>query len=122
MIFAKVLATFADMRQLNHDPRAITRHRENAGLTRTALAEKIGCSLSLVSEIESGTRNARDYLLERMADVFGCPVSRLQSAYRRQRKTAPAADGPVSEVRDSKRSDGAADMPELRSTPVSRSA
>lgn len=110
------------MRQLNHDPQAITRHRENVGLTRTALADQIGCSVSLVSEIERGTRNARDYLLERMAAVFGCPISRLQSESRRRRAAAAAADGAVPELRDAERPDGAEDLPVVRHASVGRSA
>jgi transcriptional regulator with XRE-family HTH domain len=49
-----------------------------AGLTRTALAERIGKSLSLVSEIEAGTRNATPEVMRLMAEALNCPIVVLQ--------------------------------------------
>jgi transcriptional regulator with XRE-family HTH domain len=49
-----------------------------AGLTKTALAERIGKSLSLVSEIESGTRNATPEVLRLIADALNCPIVAIQ--------------------------------------------
>lgn len=57
---------------LHHKPRAVTRERERLGLTRTELARRVGVSLSLVSEIEKGTRNATPAVILRMAAVFEC--------------------------------------------------
>lgn len=68
------------MKKLNHRPARVTRAREAAGLTRTQLAEKLSCSLSLVSEIESGTRNALPDRLELMAEVLEVPVEKIASA------------------------------------------
>ncbi|GAB3213285.1 hypothetical protein GCM10027294_43420 [Marinactinospora endophytica] len=64
---------------MNHSPHAVTRAREAAGLTKTDFAQLLGCSLSLVSEMESGTRNASRERLARMADVLGVPTNTLTS-------------------------------------------
>ena len=58
---------------LDHEPEAITYARQQAGLTKTALAEMCGVSLSLISEIESGTRNATPAMLNKLADALNCP-------------------------------------------------
>lgn len=63
---------------LDHDPEAVTYARTKAGLTKTQLAERIGVSLSLISEIEKGTRNATPTNLTRMAEVLNCPVVVLE--------------------------------------------
>lgn len=63
---------------LDHEPEAVTYAREMAGLTKTALAEAIGRSLSLVSEIESGTRNATPEVLRDIARALNCPIVVLQ--------------------------------------------
>lgn len=98
------------MRKFNHDPRAVTRHRSDAKLTKTALAQRLGCSLSLVSEIEGGTRNAQPDLLERMAKIFDCPVSALQP----RRTAEEAGDVDVPRVRHEERPAGAGHVPEVR--------
>ncbi|MEV0660169.1 helix-turn-helix domain-containing protein [Actinomadura luteofluorescens] len=64
---------------LNQDPEAVTEARENADLTKTALAKAVGRSLSLISEIEGGTRNAKPDLLESIAAVTGVPVAQLKA-------------------------------------------
>lgn len=64
---------------LNQDPEAVTKAREDAGLSKTALAKAVGRSLSLISEIEGGTRNAQPDLLERIADETDVPVERLMA-------------------------------------------
>ena len=46
---------------LDHEPASVTYAREQAGLTKTALAERCEVSVSLISEIESGTRNATSW-------------------------------------------------------------
>jgi transcriptional regulator with XRE-family HTH domain len=58
---------------LDHEPIAITYARKQAGLTKTALAEMCGVSLSLISEIESGTRNATPAMLNKLAEALNCP-------------------------------------------------
>jgi transcriptional regulator with XRE-family HTH domain len=89
------------MRQFNHDPEAVTRWRESVRprLSKTALAERLGCSLSLVSEIEGGTRNARRDLLEQMAEIFGCDVAELEP----RRETAATADVDLQQLRNAER-------------------
>lgn len=47
--------------------------RKQAGLTKTAVAQALGVSLSLISEIEAGTRNATPENINRLAGVFNCP-------------------------------------------------
>lgn len=66
---------------LDHEPEAVTYARERAGLTKTDLAVQLGVSLSLISEIEAGTRNATHRLQRRMAQVLNCPVVVLQRKY-----------------------------------------
>ncbi|GAB3115971.1 hypothetical protein GCM10027160_24170 [Streptomyces calidiresistens] len=56
---------------LDHDPDAVRAAREAAGLTRTALAREVGVSLSLMSEIESGTRNCTPERMAEIARVLG---------------------------------------------------
>ena len=58
---------------LDHEPEAVTYAREKAGLTKTQLARACGVSLSLISEIESGTRNATPAMLIKLASALNCP-------------------------------------------------
>jgi transcriptional regulator with XRE-family HTH domain len=58
---------------LDHQPEAVTFARERAGLTKTRLAQICEVSLSLISEIESGTRNATPAMLNRLATALNCP-------------------------------------------------
>jgi transcriptional regulator with XRE-family HTH domain len=62
----------------HHSPEAVTRARENAGLTQKALAEQCGFSYQLLCDIEAGRRNANPDRLRAMARVIGCSVSDLQ--------------------------------------------
>ncbi|MFF5668875.1 helix-turn-helix domain-containing protein [Streptomyces hygroscopicus] len=63
---------------LHHSPEAVTRARENAGLTQKSLAEHCGFSFQLMCDIEAGRRNANPDRLRAMARVIGCSVSDLQ--------------------------------------------
>ncbi|HEX6469729.1 MAG TPA: helix-turn-helix transcriptional regulator [Streptosporangiaceae bacterium] len=47
--------------------------REQSGLTKTQLARMCGVSLSLISEIESGTRNATPAMILKLASALNCP-------------------------------------------------
>ncbi len=69
---------------LDHDPQSVTEAREERGLTKTALARKVGVTLSLISEIEKGTRNAHPEMIRRLAKALRVP------AYRLKRKSAMA--------------------------------
>ncbi|MGK5529327.1 helix-turn-helix domain-containing protein [Streptomyces sp. URMC 129] len=71
---------------LDHEPEAVTYARQAAGLTMTALADRMGVSVSLISEIESGTRNATPQRLRALAEALNCPVVVLQ---RKQSVGAP---------------------------------
>ncbi|MBM9506491.1 helix-turn-helix domain-containing protein [Actinacidiphila acididurans] len=65
-------------RKLHHEPAAVTWAREKSGLTKRALAQAIGISEQLMSEIESGWRNATPANLAKIADVLNCPVVVLE--------------------------------------------
>jgi DNA-binding XRE family transcriptional regulator len=58
---------------LDHEPEAVTYARRQAGLTKTQLAQACGVSLSLISEIESGTRNATPTMIIKLAEALNCP-------------------------------------------------
>ena len=58
---------------LDQEPAAVTYARQQAGLTKTALARRCGVSVSLISEIEAGTRNATPAMIRKLADALNCP-------------------------------------------------
>jgi transcriptional regulator with XRE-family HTH domain len=58
---------------LDHEPAAVTYARERSGLTKTQVAGACGVSLSLISEIESGSRNATPAMIIKLASVLNCP-------------------------------------------------
>lgn len=58
---------------LDHEPAAVTYAREHAGLTKTQLAEACGVSVSLISEIEAGTRNATPATIRKLSGALNCP-------------------------------------------------
>jgi transcriptional regulator with XRE-family HTH domain len=58
---------------LDHEPEAVTYARMQAGLTKTQLAEACQVSVSLVSEIEGGTRNATPAMIGKLARALNCP-------------------------------------------------
>lgn len=70
---------------LDHEPEAVTWARERSGLSLTQLAARSGIRLSLLSEIEGGTRNATPANLLKIAEALNCPVVFLE------RKRVPAA-------------------------------
>lgn len=57
----------------DHEPEAVKYAREQAGLTRAALADAVGCAPSLITEIENGTRNAHPAMIIRLATALNCP-------------------------------------------------
>ncbi|TDD68575.1 helix-turn-helix domain-containing protein [Actinomadura rubrisoli] len=76
--------------KLNQCPEGVAEARRNAGLTKTALAGAVGRSLSLISEIEGGTRNAQPDLLAKMAAILDVPVEQLTACEPRN-AAAPGA-------------------------------
>lgn len=66
-------------RRLNHEPKAVTYARENAGLTQAALAERVGISFQLMSDIERGYRNATPATIKKLAAALNCPRVVLES-------------------------------------------
>lgn len=65
-------------RPLNHEPEAVTYARENAGLTKRALASQCGISEQLMCQIEFGRRNATPTTLKKLAEALNCPLVVLQ--------------------------------------------
>lgn len=63
---------------LNHEPEALTWAREKAGLTRDAVAKRLGCAPSLVTEMEKGTRNVTPENLLKLAEILNCPLVVLE--------------------------------------------
>lgn len=62
--------------------------RETAGLTQTALAEKVGVSQQAVSFWETGERYPRTADLPRLASVLGVTVDELLREQRGEDETA----------------------------------
>jgi len=62
----------------DHDPGAVAEAREKAGLTKTAAASRLRVSLSLISMIESGARNAGPALIDAMAELYDCDPDELK--------------------------------------------
>jgi transcriptional regulator with XRE-family HTH domain len=73
---------------LNHEPEAVTYAREQAGFTKTELAGRLGVALSLISQIESGKRNATSFMLNELARELNCPRVVLE----RKRDCTPAPE------------------------------
>jgi transcriptional regulator with XRE-family HTH domain len=65
-------------RRLHHEPEAVTWAREKAGLTKRALAARVGISEQLMNEIESGRRNATPANLKKIANALNCPLVALE--------------------------------------------
>lgn len=98
LYFAKVRSSFSIMRPHNHRPERIRQAREAAGYTKTRLADEVGCSISLISEIESGTRNCTPKRLEKIAKVLKVREKFLASESFRppKKKVRTSADGDAS--------------------------
>lgn len=107
-------------REFNQDPEAVARARKKAGLTKYALAKRLGRARSTFTEIERDTRNAPETLLAEIAKVCGVPVETLRrKPASGQAGTAPeAGHGRLPELRDEERPDGAEDLPGLRGSAV----
>lgn len=64
-------------RPLNQDPAKVRRRRVAAGLSLTALSERMGRSVGHLSEIEGGTRSASPELLAELAAALGREITDL---------------------------------------------
>lgn len=91
---------------LDHAPEAVTYAREQAGLTRTELAARCDVSLSLISEIEGGTRNATPEMIKKLAAALNCPRVVLERKHD-EPETSSSTPGPLQHLRDGKRADTA---------------
>ena len=57
----------------------IKRRREEKGLSQNELAEKIGCSRSLIAQFEIDNKMPTLAMGKAIADIFGCTVDELVS-------------------------------------------
>jgi len=73
---------------LDHEPEAVEYARRKAGLSVTEAARELGVAVSLISQIESGKRNATPAMLLKMAQAYNCPLVVLE----RKRYAREAAD------------------------------
>jgi DNA-binding XRE family transcriptional regulator len=71
---AQVPRTRTRTTKLRQEPAAVTWAREKAGLTKRALADRVGISEQLMGEIESGWRSATPVNLAKIAAVLNCPL------------------------------------------------
>ena len=63
----------AEPSSLYQETEAITWAREKAGLTKRALAARMGISEQLMGQIENGQRNATPARLAQLAEALNCP-------------------------------------------------
>jgi transcriptional regulator with XRE-family HTH domain len=108
---------------LDHEPKAVSYAREQSGLTQRQVADLCGVTRSLIAEIELGTRNATPAMIGKLAAALNCPRVVLErkraDVAPNEPEAAPAADGPVLELRDAERPAGEAEeVQELRSRSV----
>jgi transcriptional regulator with XRE-family HTH domain len=73
--------------RLDHEPRAVTWARENAGLTKRQLAARIGISEQLLGDVEAGRRNLTPANLRALASATDFPDDLL-----RARAATPAVE------------------------------
>jgi transcriptional regulator with XRE-family HTH domain len=64
-------------RELNQDPRRLRRRRVAKRLSVTSLANKAGCSVSYLWQLENGDYSASPELLGRLADELDCDITDL---------------------------------------------
>lgn len=62
--------------------------RRSAGLSQRALGKTAGVSQTHVREIENGTRNATDDMLDKLASVLKLDASRLRRANAKRKLAA----------------------------------
>lgn len=63
---------------LRHEPEALVYARRVTGMTQAELARKVGVARSLINELEAGKRSATVRMLEKLAEVLGCPLVVLE--------------------------------------------
>lgn len=96
---------------LDHEPDAVAYALDQSGLTKAQLAERCGCSPSLITEIINGTRNATPPMILKLARALNCPRVILER--KREPQTTPPADVDMQPVRGGERAE-AHDVPEMR--------
>ncbi len=55
--------------------------RQGTGLTREALASRLGISAAHIKKIESGERSPSRKVMHRMADLFDLPFAQVEAAF-----------------------------------------
>lgn len=65
------------MLDLKNVGRNIKKLREKSGLNQKQIAEFLGLDQSMISKIEKGERNISSDLIDRLANLFCCPVSSI---------------------------------------------
>lgn len=63
---------------LDHDPAAFEQARLQARLSKSEVARRARVSLSLISMIEKGSRNASPALIDTLAGILDCPPEQLK--------------------------------------------
>lgn len=86
---------------LDHEPKAVTYAREQAGLTQQQLADRCKVSRSLITEIELGTRNATPAMIRKLAAALNCPRVILER--KREPKATPSGDVDVPDLQRAER-------------------
>lgn len=80
---------------LDHKPAAVRRARERLGYTRTELAGLVHVSVSLICEIEKGSRNATPAMILKLARELHCSPDSL-----RRRRLGPVQGPAPSEAQE----------------------
>ena len=62
----------------DHEPEGVVYARKKAQLKQAEAARALGISGAYLSQIESGVRNAGPALLNKMAEIYNCPVVILE--------------------------------------------
>jgi len=79
---------------LDHEPEAVEYARRKAGYSVTEAARELGVAVSLISQIESGKRNATPAMLLKMAQAYNCPLVVMErKRYAREPAAASEEDG-----------------------------
>jgi transcriptional regulator with XRE-family HTH domain len=73
---------------LDHEPEAVEYARKQAGFSKSELARRLGVSLTLISQIESGRSNATPAMLNNLSRELNCPRVILE-------RKRPASPQPV---------------------------
>lgn len=74
------MTNYIPLQALHHSPEAVAWVRRKCGMTITELARACGLPISVISEIEAGTRNAAPATIAKLANVLRCPPAVLEAS------------------------------------------